>query len=125
MTTAHGTTTSGTVPQWTLADRLRKAREHTGLEQQEFGELIGVSRATVSNYERGITTNIRRPMLLAWSLGTGVPLQWLSDGTEPTPGDGGDGGVPPAGFEPATYRLKAGRSAPITRIPHARLAHAA
>lgn len=119
MTTAHGTT--GTIPQWTLADRLRKAREQSGLEQQEFGELIGLSRATVSNYERGITVP-RRPMLLAWALGTGVPLQWLTDGTEPEPGNGGDPDVPSAGFEPATYRLEAGRSGRIARKPGARLA---
>ena len=38
---------SGVVPMWTQADRLRKAREHAGLEQGEFALAIGVSRNTV------------------------------------------------------------------------------
>ena len=47
------TETTGQVPEWSIEDRLRKARDLTGLDQDEFAELIGVSRGTVSSYERG------------------------------------------------------------------------
>ena len=36
---------------WTPGDRFHKARSHTGLDQEQFADLIGASRQTVSNYE--------------------------------------------------------------------------
>jgi transcriptional regulator with XRE-family HTH domain len=36
-------------------ENLKKLREETGLSQQEFGESIGVKKATYSNYETGKT----------------------------------------------------------------------
>src|SRR5687768_905445 len=42
------------IPVWTLADRMRRAREHAGLEQRELAAKVGISRATVSNAERGV-----------------------------------------------------------------------
>ena len=44
------------VPEWTLGDRLKKAREHAGLSQTELGREIGVSlvyRDAVRNREGG------------------------------------------------------------------------
>ncbi len=46
----------GEVPAWTVADRLRKAREHAGLEQAQLATDLGVSRNTVGNYEGGKVT---------------------------------------------------------------------
>jgi transcriptional regulator with XRE-family HTH domain len=66
----------GVTPEWTLTDRLRKAREHRGLEQAQLGELIGIHRRSVVNYELG-RTQPRRPQLIAWALATGVALAWL------------------------------------------------
>lgn len=68
--------------EWTIADRLRKAREATGLDQTEFAKLIGVSRGTVSNYERGVDS-YKRPVLLAWAADTGVTVDWFMTGLEP------------------------------------------
>ena len=49
------TQTVGTVPEeWTMGDRLRKAREAAGFDQVDLAELIGVSRTTVSNHEVGV-----------------------------------------------------------------------
>lgn len=73
---------------WSLTDRLRKAREHAGLKQQELADRIGVSRGAVGNYEQGITEP-KRPVLLSWALATRVPLKWLQTGQRGP--DGGPG----------------------------------
>jgi transcriptional regulator with XRE-family HTH domain len=97
---------AGVVPGWTVSDRLRKAREHAGLEQAELAADLGVSRNTVVNYERG-RVEPRRPVLVAWALRTGVPLVWLVTGDASSPRqDGPDGGshsVRPKGLEPPTF----------------------
>lgn len=78
----------GIIPEFTLADRLRKAREITGLNQRDFANEIGVNRNSVGNYETGMTKP--RPVVLrAWALRTGVPAMWLETGEAPSPG--GDG----------------------------------
>ena len=83
--------TSYSIPQWTVADRLRKARTVAGLSQEELAERIGCADTTVSNYETGATTNVRRIVMRQWALATGVPEAWLRDGTEPTTSPDGDG----------------------------------
>lgn len=85
------------IPQFTVGDRLRKAREVTGLEQGEFAEALGVSRNTVGNYESGNTMRLKPIVLKAWSLRTGVPLVWLETGAEnphPVDPDGGSVRLP-------------------------------
>lgn len=74
------------IPQWTLADRLRKARLHAGLEQAELAAEIGIGRSTIVNYESG-KTEPSRPVLLAWSLRCGVSYEWLSE-MDPNPWGG-------------------------------------
>lgn len=77
----------GVVPQWTFADRLRKAREAAGLDQAELAALLAKKRSTISNWERGAN----RPdelALRAVAHCTGVPLAWLQWGVEP-PSDRG------------------------------------
>jgi transcriptional regulator with XRE-family HTH domain len=69
----------GTVPEWTVHDRLRKAREFAGLSQSELGEDVGISRRSISAYENGAATP-NRPVLLSWALRCGVPLRWLNGG---------------------------------------------
>lgn len=71
------------IPTWTVGDRLRKARESVEFEQAELAEAIGVSRATVSNYEGGRVAP-RKIMLNAWALATGVPVEWLRSGVVPS-----------------------------------------
>jgi transcriptional regulator with XRE-family HTH domain len=95
---------SGTVPVWTTPDRLRKAREQSGLDQSEFADAIGVSRGTVSNYERGSSV-YRRPVQLAWAMCSGVPLEWLLTGQQsaPHPSESDEGqAVRREGLEPPT-----------------------
>ena len=71
------------IPEWTTADRLRKARESACIDQAELADRIGIARQTVNNYERGRTTNYRRIVLNQWALATGVPVEWLTAGTSP------------------------------------------
>lgn len=69
-------TPGGVEPEWTIGDRLRKAREHAGLKQQQLAALTGISDRTITHYERG-KTKPRRHQLIAWALATGVSLEWL------------------------------------------------
>lgn len=79
-------TVAGRVPQWTMGDRLRKARESAGMNQSQLEQVTGISRRTITAYEGGVRSP-RRPQLIAWAMATGVPLWWLA-GTTP---DGEDG----------------------------------
>ena len=101
------------IPTFELPHRLRRAREVAGLDQIPFAEKIGVSRATITNYENGHVAP-RRIVINAWSLATGVPVEWLLHGIVPehereaaamkvASGDG----ARPEGFEPPTFWLGA------------------
>jgi transcriptional regulator with XRE-family HTH domain len=72
-------TTDQVIPQWTMGDRLRKARHLTGLDTRAFAELIGISQKSVTNAE-GDHVKARRITINAWALATGVPVQWLLEG---------------------------------------------
>jgi len=78
------------IPEWTLGDRLRKARSLTGLNSRDFADLIGVSQKTINNAE-GDTHGVRKIVLNAWAMATGVPVAWLETGSEPDGDGGGDG----------------------------------
>lgn len=69
----------GIVPEFSLGDRLRKAREIAGLEQIALAHAIDVHRQTVARYESGASIP-RRPVMLSWALMTGVSLDWLATG---------------------------------------------
>src|SRR4029077_20727315 len=85
MTTASSRRTSG-IPQWTMLDRLRKARETAGFSKEDLAAALEVSRSTVGNYENG---KVRpQPIVVKmWAMITGVPVEWIRTGT--TPPDGG------------------------------------
>lgn len=82
------------IPAFTAGDRLRKAREaKTGLDQTQFAEEIGVSRGTVSNYERAESVQGMKPAYLKlWAMRCDVTVEWLETGKDsgngPTPGNG-------------------------------------
>jgi len=67
------------IPEFTQGDRLRKARLIAGLTTRDFAEKIGVSQKSVNNAEND-THEVRRIVLNAWSLATGVPVEWLASG---------------------------------------------
>ena len=63
-------------PAWTLTDRLRKAREVTGMEKGAFAVALGVTRNTIGNYEGG-HTKPNRAILRAWASLCDVEFAWL------------------------------------------------
>lgn len=69
--------------EWTIADRLRKVRERTGLSQKEFAKLIGISHGTASQYETNPIVIHKPPYLLAWSYYANVRLDWVVTGEGP------------------------------------------
>lgn len=83
---------TGHVPQWDIADRMRKALRDKGIAVQEMADYLDVGRNTVSNWING-HTNPPGASVRLWAMRCGVPFEWLRDGvetSEPTP----DGGVP-------------------------------
>jgi transcriptional regulator with XRE-family HTH domain len=88
------------IPAWGTGDRLRKAREKTGLDQTQFAELIGVSRVSVGHWEAG-RREPRTIYLRAWATATSVPACWLATGESC-----GCDVEPPIGLEPITCALQ-------------------
>lgn len=72
------------IPELTLGRRLFLARDDAGLNQAEFAGRIGVSRRSIVNYESG-STHPSRPVLLSWSLATGVPLECFEEAPDYSP----------------------------------------
>ena len=73
----------GYVPEFTRGDRLRKAREDMALSREDFAQLVGVSRQTITNAETE-SHGVRRITLNAWSSVTGADPHWLEVG-HPSP----------------------------------------
>jgi transcriptional regulator with XRE-family HTH domain len=93
MTSAYD---QGNIPEITMRHRLRIARESIGLDQDQLADLIGVSRNTIGNMEKGRgKTPPRKLILNAWALACGVPVSWILTGKETPPPnpDGPDGGL--------------------------------
>jgi transcriptional regulator with XRE-family HTH domain len=78
-----------------LGDRLRRSLRITDIGVAEIAEELGVSRVTVSKWLNGRAEPSRATMM-AWSMATGVPLQWILTGEVPgndeNPWPGGPGG---------------------------------
>jgi|SRR3989337_1903625 len=89
MTITDHPSKSGLVLEFTIQDRLRKARLYydAKMSQDDFAELIGASGGTVSNYELGITRpeRMKNIYLRAWATVTGVDFNWLKFGDPKEP----------------------------------------
>jgi transcriptional regulator with XRE-family HTH domain len=87
-------------PEFHLGDRLRKAREATGLDAKAFSAEIGVSRESLRKYEAGTTTP-RRPVLVAVAMRTGFTVDQLT-GADHSPDTSPDHGKPPTEWKTAS-----------------------
>lgn len=81
----------GSVPHLSLRQRIRIARENSGLKQAEMAAKIGIGRATYAKTEQGLR-DPRRGELLAIATLTGTDFAWLATGETPTGGTGGSEG---------------------------------
>lgn len=77
------------------------------MEQGPFAELIGVSRGTVSNYERGTTQAYKPVVVRAWALATGVSFSWLERGDTTGGPDGGSIATGQYAYSPAAEATQA------------------
>lgn len=70
------------LPTWTLQDRIRKAREHAGLKQEELAQKLETTRQTLGRWENGSHAPTEKN-LQALAEATGVPVEWFyQDGTQ-------------------------------------------
>jgi transcriptional regulator with XRE-family HTH domain len=76
------TMTASKVPVWTLGERLEKARKDRGLKQEDMAAILGVSPATVSNWENGARMPRQGQIELVhrWAEETDVDETWLAFG---------------------------------------------
>lgn len=72
-----------TIPVFTVGDRLQKSREEAGITVEQMATHLGVSKSSVSNYERDVT-EMRPSKLGEWADVTGVPVWWLLGVAVPT-----------------------------------------
>lgn len=99
----------GFVPEFDVADRMRKALRVSDVGVQEIADYLEVSRSAVGKWINGHVAPSAQTIRL-WALRTGVPYEWLRDGKNPRQEGGPDGGsrdVRPKGFEPPTFCLGA------------------
>ena len=101
------------IPPSTLGSRLRDARAWRKLEQTQLADALDVSRATISNYENGVTKPSKL-QVAAWAVVCDVEVDWLRTGTfetENAPTPKGEGEVCETCGGLDTCRLTAGCSA--------------
>lgn len=78
------------IPQWTVGDRLRKAREEANIGVEEIAVMLGRNRNSVTRYEHAHTVDSL--VVRAYAEFTSTPMEWLLTGFGPENG----GGVPTA-----------------------------
>lgn len=71
------------LPVWTIGDRLVKARQHAGLTQTQMAQALDIGRRSIVRYES--STAPPRPIVIAYSALTGVPLWWFDGSDGPNP----------------------------------------
>ena len=82
-------TDGGGVPEWTIADRIRKARETGDYSQADLASVTGLSRKTIGNYE-GEQTHPSKAGIKLIAMATGVDRYWLLTGHANGPDGTGD-----------------------------------
>ena len=68
------------VPEFDIADRMRKALRVSGVSIEEMADYIEVSRRSVGNWINGRADPAAKYVRI-WALRTGVPYTWLCHGS--------------------------------------------
>jgi len=95
---------AGLIPEFDLADRMRKALREAGVSAQEMADYLGVRRETVSTWINGRNRPDTRTLRL-WAMACNVDFGWLAGEQGPK----WRGGLPTAGRE----IRKPGRLSPL------------
>lgn len=85
------------MPEWTLADRLRKIRRDRHLTQEQIADILGIKSVTFASWEAGRTRphdvvalagliETRFGVPAAWTLGIINPTSNTDPGEAPDPG---------------------------------------
>lgn len=74
------------VPQWTVGDRLRKAREMAGIGVEEMASKLDRNRNSITRYERSSTVDVL--VVRAYSAFTATSMTWLLTGQGPDDEEG-------------------------------------
>lgn len=82
-------------PEWTVGDRIRKARETLGVSRHDIEERSEgeISFKMMGNYETGLTIP-KNSMLREIARLLPMDYEWLKTGKAPTNPEGPDGGIP-------------------------------
>lgn len=80
MTTTHHNPV--TIPEFDLADRIRKALREADLNGKQAANALGVTQSAISYWINGTSQPTRR-YLVSLSALTGVSLEWLIEGVDP------------------------------------------
>lgn len=110
MSTVRKTHETGAADPFHMGDRIRKAREHTGMDRQEFAHAVGIHRETLSKYEN-TGHGVKRPAMLSIAMSSGVRLEWLETGELPWLNEGPENHSGPRSLVPMI-----GASAQVTPI---------
>lgn len=76
------TTDASSVPEWTLGERLAKARSRAKVTKEEMGDILGIAPRTVLRYEADRSA-LRDGPLRLWAMRCNVPYEWLKSGQGP------------------------------------------
>ena len=61
----------------TTGEKIKKARIDKGLTQEELGDLIGVKKAAINKYEKGLVVNLKRSTIANLAKALDVDPIWL------------------------------------------------
>ena len=85
------------IPEWTLGERMAKARRSAGISSHQMAAILEVSERTVRNWEAD-RTHPPKAVRAVYHWETTVPLVWIETGGH------GDGGGEPSGGDAVTIR---------------------
>ena len=67
-------------------DRLKEARKNAGLSQEKLGNILGISKQTISDYERGYSEpDMNKIMQFMKVLNVDANFLWMDEMAEPSP----------------------------------------